>query len=339
MNALEIVMFCLMVPFVLWGAAYTRRRNEEMKAATDAAWRTAADRLGGRYDDSSKHILATVKGVQVEVDRATVGEATHTRLVARARVWPELSLHVTRSPGQRGSKDVQVGNPSFDHDYLIETNDPDAARMWLNAEVRKLIRRAPDFHFQLDDGSVVAGNAKIEQTADAIVAAVRAVAAMCDGRQRLLRAWRELARPHGGTVTSVRARWATARFELDGIPITIDTTIIDGHHYTTACAQVVGAALTPFVLAIDDRFLPSGDVAHVEALPGYSLWFEDPSVRARLTAKLVKVVADLEPLAIRVEESEVVVTLPGICIDHDELLKASSLAAALAAGEGQGPYR
>lgn len=348
-------MLLLALPLIGWAALASKKHL----ATIDQAWRRAAELLEGQFDPGERalfgskprRIVAHVDGIDIVIDHYQTGSGNsrvdHTRLQAAARAPTKFRLSVAPAHAfsgiatALGFQDVEIGHAGFDADYVIKTNDPEAARLWINATVRKHIKRASGYRFDLENNQITAEIRQLELDAAHIVAAAKAVAAFADGRQRLLRAWRELARRQHGKVKSRSKRWATIEYELDGTPIVIDTRTLGGRHYTFATAQVLGATLTPFVLANDETFMPDGGGAHaIDELSDYLLSSDDvESVNAHLGGGIAKRIAEFAPAAVSVESDEVVVTWPGICLDPKELEQASGLAAAVASGPARGPYR
>jgi hypothetical protein len=333
--------------------------GKQQAAKTDAEWRRAAERLEGEFHPAvgrligakSRRIVATVDRIEVEVDhytqRSNDTTTTYTRLRARARAPEGFRLALSRThlfselARALGFQDVEVGNTSFDADHVVKASDPEAARLWLNGIVRKHILKAPEYRYQIEDGYVKAERSGLERSAPEIVRAVRAVAALADGRQRIFRVWGALAQQHGGKVRLRQRRWAQLEMERDGVPITIDTSVLHRRNYTVVRAQAVGAALEPFVLARDARLgceEPPSD--GLEELPDYQLWCDDrDGVVALLSASVQTAIAELRPAEVRVEADAVALWCRGISVDALELDGATALAAVLASGSTRGPYR
>jgi hypothetical protein len=54
-----------------------------------------------------------------------------------------------------GGQDIEIGDPAFDHDFVIKSNDALKVKYLLNAELRELIREQPEITFSIkdDDGA------------------------------------------------------------------------------------------------------------------------------------------------------------------------------------------
>ncbi|HZO16850.1 MAG TPA: hypothetical protein VFB62_26415, partial [Polyangiaceae bacterium] len=341
----------IVIPVLIWAAAYSKR----LVVQTNQAWRDAAEQLGGtfvpvdvgRFRAKSPRIVATVDGIDVTVDHfravSSENEATyHTRVRAAARAPKDFSLRISRAHALSGLaralgfQDVSIGDRAFDAEYVIKTNDPTTAKLWLNRSVRKHIHLAQHYAFELEGGAVKAETTRLETDAREIVSAVRAVVAMADGRGRLLRVWGAFARKHKGSVKPHRQRWATLDLELEGVDITIDTAN-DDDHYTFASAHVVGPAHEPFVLV---RVLPDEISQELDDLPGYALHARKrDAALERLDERARRAIVQLGPSEVRVEDGEVTVRWPGVSVDARELEQASALVAMLASSSVRGPYR
>jgi hypothetical protein len=353
--AFPLVAMLLLVPLFIWA----HHKSKQLSIAVDEAWSEAAETLGGSFvpaetrffGSTPRRIRATVSGIDVEVDHYTVRtnktSTTYTRLIAGARAPGGLEIRVTGASfltplaTALGFQDVTIGAASFDEAYVVKANDVEAARVWLNGTVRKRIVAAAKYGFALEDGSVKAVAVGLEKNAADILTVVRAVVAFADGRQGLMRVWRSFAEAYGGKVKRKRSGWGTLDLELEGVPIRIDTTQIDGHHFTVATAGVVGAALQPFTLTNDgDLSVEGAEESGLSELADYSLSEgERDAAHGHIDEHLARKIAEFAPAEVRIESDEVTILWRGIAVDRDELEQASALAAALAAGPSRGPYR
>jgi hypothetical protein len=50
-----------------------------------------------------------------------------------------------------GAQDIEVGDPAFDHDFVIKSNNALKVKYLLTAEVRELIRKQTDTRFRVQD--------------------------------------------------------------------------------------------------------------------------------------------------------------------------------------------
>ena len=341
---------------------YLHRYSLKIGKQTDEAWETAAEELGGSFrgeqrelfSSQPRHIWADVRGVAVEVDHYTVrtnnSSTTYTRAKARAKAPTDFKLKVSQSgmfsdlARAVGFQDVPVGDPEFDETFVIKSSDPEAAKMWLNAAVRKRIWAASEFSFTLKNNRIEAIHAGLVREPEDLIALIRAVAAFANGRQRITNSWKKLADKYDGEIKPIARRWATLELSFNDVPITIDTKKIGDHHYTTLTARVVGARVEPFVLATDPHLyqstLPKADLPETPVGIAYELWSAEPATAVKhLSAAICEQINAVSPAKIRADREEIIITLDDIVVKRSALEEAMTLAVALAIGQTEGPYR
>lgn len=323
----------------------------------DEVWEQSALRLDGQYvprqRGRGRSIIAKREGREIQIDHQHmhVGDKStvHTRIRCAAEGPPELKLRVTPAGGFSGLaravgfEDVPVGDADFDAEYVIKASDPEIAPMWLHRAVRKRIQAVPDFRFKLERGRVEAVCPYVVDEPSLLVKAADAVVALADGRARLVRAWRKLAREHGGgEVERVPAGWARVAIDVDGVPVTVATRDLRDRHFTTVTAETIGRPLPAMVLT-HERHLHEAVLPHVpdaSTPPGYALYCHEPDRYPQLFDQgVLDAIASLEPAKVRLDPDRVTVLLPGVELRRRALRPAIALAARLA-GRGEGPaYR
>jgi hypothetical protein len=318
----------------------------------DRAWRAAADELDGEIapgDISGRKLIATVDGSRVVVDhyeRGTVEglSETFTRAVVKSTAPPDFRLRVDAAhllsglARAVGFQDVPVGEEAFDDDFIIKSNDPEAAKLVLNSRVRAAIRAAEGYasgswDFELKNRKVTAISSGLKVLPGEIVAVARATAALADGRQRVLSQWKKVARAHGGAVEPRAGGWATMDLDLDGMAVVVDTRKIRDDHFTFARARVRGGTLEPFVLARERHAYQSRlPKAWLDRTPsGYELWTSDPQrVSAQLDDETLAVIERMRPAKVRGEEHHVIVTWDGITTSLEQLERGIEAAVSIA---------
>lgn len=343
----------VLLPFLMLGIGITvvvMSMGKKQAKMLDGVWATAARSLGGHYAPEGgglsglgRRVRAEVAGRKVEVDheRLRIGDATSvcTRLRCRAEGPSELKLRVTPEGAFSGLaravgfQDVLVGDEAFDADYVIKASDPEVAPLWLNAYVRRRIQAVPDFRFKLERGRVEALCPYLIDEPQLIVAAAEATVAFADGRQRLLRAWRKVAREHDGRVEAVAGGWARLDLEVEGVAVRVTTRDLRDRHFTEICAYAPDAAFPALVLSherhLHEAVLPR--VPDAEAPGDYALYTRDAAhFRAFFDEAIERAVLVLEPAKVRLDADRVTVLIPGIEIRKKVLLRAVALAVRLA---------
>ena len=91
----------------------------------------------------------------------------------------ERETTITRTLGQLGENDTQVGARVFDDSFRVNTSRPDALRSMMTPELRKalidLIERYP--RMVVSDGSMTLSSDSVEPTADEVTATIAQMAA------------------------------------------------------------------------------------------------------------------------------------------------------------------
>jgi hypothetical protein len=231
-------------------------------------------------------------------------------------------------------ENVETGDSAFDHAFVVRSPDADFARAWLNPTVRKHVRWASRYELTLDEGKVTATIDQPETSPRRLVAALRAVAAFCDGRQHVMREWRAAAKRYGAVVRTPHHRWARMTGELDGVSFSVE--VQSSPASTNVYAQLGRAAVPTFTLATDPELFdkPASEDPRVPA--GYHLWTHDATHVVRLLARVGFAGQGIASLT--GSGQRVLVQLPGICADREALQRAIELAVRVVS-DRDSPYR
>ncbi len=151
-------------------------------------------------------VSATIEGVRVEatIERTATGQFFRTVMNAPARGALGLSMSVWRGAGRR----LDTGDPRFDRDYAVQSNDEGYARLWLDDHARRRLIEAHrtyapgHFTFQLDREQASGARRGFEEDPEALVRALDVVAALAARGRRLLGDWRTLADAVAGEVVA-----------------------------------------------------------------------------------------------------------------------------------------
>lgn len=337
-------------------------------------WQRTAQQLGGHfqppvgpwYNRGSMNITATVSGTSVLVDHYTVNtgksSVTYTRIRANAEGAGKLSIkiykeHIFSTLGKAlGFQDVQLGDPSFDPIFMVKANDEELARIWIHAEVRRLIAGALPYHFTLKDGAVTTIRVRIEDNPELLEAAVRATAELASAGKALLRRWRAVAAEVGGTLMQASSAWqvdaSSLTMESRGVPVEIDTLRTEAREvldeprlFTRVRGRLPKAESELF--GVFSQNLPRRFARLSPALPAnpqivgrYQIVGQDvEKTKQRLTASICSRILKLMPYALTVEDQHVSLFFLGMETDPARLRMAAELVGELAAPPTRGPYR
>jgi hypothetical protein len=317
------------------------------KLGVDQAWREAARRLRGRFDEAgstltrTRHIDGVVDGQGIELYH-TRGDGAgssgvQTRCCASVDFSGGLSLKVashgfwSKLASSLGGQDVETGDEAFDRAFAVKTNDPDRARVWLTPEIRHAIRRLDDHCLEMSLGELMVTTSGIETRADALVELAEVTAAVARRGEELRRFWMDQAEARRGVVATEGPD--RLRIDIDDrrVPLRVETRTDE------AATAIVARRLTKG----GERFaLTAGGRAGAEGLGGYVLESDRPEeTRRRLGGALEERLRRLGPLRVEADDEELRILATGIEGDAERLAEAMALAEALAADEGRGAYR
>ena len=114
-----------------------------------------------------------------------------------------------------GAQDVEVGAPRFDAFFVVKSNAEDVARAWLHGDVTEDLCQAPDFRFELENGTLRATFRGLVDDGPKLARALRAVAKLAARGRELEGEWAEAASRAGASSasrsTSCAPIWAASR--------------------------------------------------------------------------------------------------------------------------------
>ena len=362
MTIVQLTVLALVVGAVL---VHAWLRSQADQRELDRVWKLAAERLGGKLTRTggswlqpvSRALTAAAGSVSVRVDHYAVSQgnsSSHfTRAVAMSPGPPELWLRVapftflTRVETMLISVDVPTGDRRFDEAFLVKSNDPHAARLWLDEKMRGVISTNGG-SFELKEGRVELVVPGLLRSSRSLTDLVTAAACFSDRRSAVVRAWTQFARRLDGQVHRCRGGWARVRGSADGLTVTLETSWAKGDKpfagSTHTGLSVSGPLrhLVPFALAKQEGQYHGDLPRQRESRPldGYLFWTVDPQrVTEQLDDELVARIQSFEASLVRVEAQRIVVAWPGICVEADRLERALDLALCLARSGRTGPYR
>lgn len=130
------------------------------------AWQELSRQINGRFEKGgwfrTTRVTAGVDPWIMTLDTYSTGgedSTTYTRLRAPFRNLGQLRFQVYRKSlfsglGKLlGMQDIEIGEPIFDDDFIIKSNNEDGIRRLLADEtIRRLLERQPRVHFRVKDG-------------------------------------------------------------------------------------------------------------------------------------------------------------------------------------------
>jgi hypothetical protein len=106
-------------------------------------------------------------GWSITLDAYNTGKASYTRLRAPFRNSSGFHFTVSRRSiltplgALLGLQDVVIGDPSFDHDFVIKSNDEAKVRLLLaSEEIRARLAAEPDVHFTIVPATVASAKGR-----------------------------------------------------------------------------------------------------------------------------------------------------------------------------------
>jgi hypothetical protein len=355
---------------VMLFSAYNRA---SMKRLEDVWTRTATE-LGGSFTPgetswlSSKpmSIHAEIDGVDVHIDHyeesSGRSSTSYTRLRARTETLAafKMSLHkegVLASVSKvLGAQDVEVGDPRFDAEFVVKTNDEGLARAWLAPRVTAAVWGAPyapsplPYYHALEEGLVISTRVGIEGLSVELALAARATAAIAGRGRELRSAWQEVAHELEGIVEADLWGPVEPRIEIPsrGSGVTIELTDVPsgllGKKLVTRVSARRSRALPDRFVAANEGTLTEDDgevVTLLEAAKGaMEVRSKNPrAIASRFDRELVLALEGVSPARVVDGGEEVAVLFPGLELDVARLGRAVHLVAGLTAVDPGGPYR
>ena len=140
--------------------------REVFGPSKDEVWAQLARELGADFDDGGlwrgSKVTAHVKEWTVTLDTHSVSTAKSTVVYTRMRApfvnRDGFQFKIYRRGffsglGKKlGMQDIDIGDPEFDQDYIVQANEPEKARQLLaNPAIRALIQVQPDITLEVKD--------------------------------------------------------------------------------------------------------------------------------------------------------------------------------------------
>lgn len=295
--------------------------------------------------------------------------ATFAQLSARVPGSTGLKLRIYRNylypqfGRVVGIQDLVIGDPHFDRNFIVKSNDPHYARLWLGSSARDAMLAAPDYCFEIDNERGVATSHLADDPVQ-LEAALRAVAHLArrgpelnDNLERLARRlrsdtrldegpWLEGNNPefafisggrrvslgiaHMGTARRAKHR-LLSRVWCRRLTARSDRFVFFADHLTRKERPALAGKLARCELGVVQ---PPGYIVHAS---------NSERLTERMNARWRRVIARLAPLVLRCSEAEVELVWPGAVLDEQKLRDAADLCEYFAVDKqgivSGGPYR
>lgn len=338
------------------------------------AWRSAADKLGGKYSENPEapshmgfRIDAEIEGVTIWAMIVQRGSGNRRHFCTEVHATTssqhlELALHrkgqlTPPGSGILGKIPVEIDDQQIKKTFRIRTNDLAIAKSWLEAEVLAKLAATEKCAFVIADCGVRAIFRDVEGDEDRLVGAARAVAALAKGGLDLLKTIEKVAKGVGGRTEQRSNPSALGGFEV-ALTLPGCTVIIDLVHQQTGVYTVravpwtrvraeTTSSLASFVAihvdapkdSIEVEGLRPFVVADAEVSRDYRLESDDPkSATSRFDAAACRLILEASPAVLANDTTEVTALLEGVDIDDSRLAANVELIVALTGGKS-GPYR
>jgi hypothetical protein len=298
--ALVTVGLKLLIPVaIVMLAVYIGYR---VHANRDEAWRNTASRLGLQFVSGRIWGILNGQSVQCGIEVRGSGKNKQTWTVVWGFVQPKLDLGVAvyrRSAfidalaALFGAQDIEIGDPSFDRDFVIKGDEPSRVAELLRPDLRQFLMRAKEqrLDVQLSDLGVMVQTRGVNRNqawlesvlsmmahAAALVSAAREQVPIASSLAPHYEVWSSFARAHGlQGMTTPFAMWG----DLDGSKVTVSAVRTGQCQYQ---AQVLVHYPTPLQLGL--RVRPGGTLDAVFTfLGGQDHKIGDPAFDAAFVVK------------------------------------------------------
>lgn len=292
-------------------------------------------------------------------------------LATRIRISPVAEVFVTTRPlegftlsikwGDRWL-DSDVGDPTFDDAFAVETNDETLMRAWLDAEARAALLgsvytfestsmplsdllptiASRTWSYELANDELLAVKGSVEQNIEKFLVAIRTACAVAARSQRWAAAYAEIARKLGGHAASEvvfgEPLMTVTRSAIDVTLRLVRRTAKVERLRTVVSAPRIGDGR----LALWAEGAGKFDGKKFDSkIGGYQLRASDERAAAKIDDMAKKLVAATQPASVVIDADSVDVWFEGALDEHARIDTAIALAARLAVDTiaPQGPYR
>lgn len=348
-------------------------------------WATVAARTGGQLQ--LRHVFkgprqdrrrvglpslsVELAGVHVQGEVTGDGDppAIFAQLAARAPSSLGLKLRVYRNylypqfGRVVGIEDLVIGDPHFDRNFIVKSNDTHYAKLWLNEQIRHFILSAPDYCFEIEALRVTATSHRADDPAQ-LEAALWACAHLARRGLELSHELDRLTRRLGSTSPQSNEPWLAGsppHFEFISGGRNVELTIFHGSTGKRGTQRLLSRLWCRRLTSRSDRFVFYADHlprrerpqlatklvrCELGALqpPGYLVHSSnDKRLAHRLSEHWSRTITRLAPLLLACTEGAVELIWPGAILREQLLRDAASLCEYFAVEDhgviSAGPYR
>lgn len=310
-------------------------------------------------------------GVRVHGEVTGEGDppATFAQLSARVPGSSGLKLRVYRNYLYAqfgrvvGIQDLVLGDPHFDRNFIVKTNDPHYAKLWLSPSARDMMLAAPDYCFEIDGERAIATTHLADDPIQ-LEAGLRALARLARHGNELNARVARLARQLGSEAELDSAPWLSGsnpEFEFISGGRRVTLSIVHSGTGRRANRRLLSRLWCRRLTARSDRFLFYADHLSRKERPmlasmlarcdlgamhprGYIVHASNPErLKSRINEHWARTISRLSPLVLNCSEAAVELVWPGAVLHEQSLRDAAGLCEYFAV-ESQGvvsagPYR
>ncbi len=301
-------------------------------------------------------LAAHIDGIAIDGGVAATGVSWLSAPVAAAGDW-RCAVSPERRFPLAGAFAVTVGDPAFDARRTVRTTDGPLARAWLDRRARDRLLAADGYHFVIDGGLARAFTMDPVASAEPLIAAAHALAALAGRGRELGRAWRDLA-ARLGVMVQAGAAGRSLRIPLARTVVAVDAFAGGlarrlggrGLFVRVRCPRTGGASDR---FALRDRgagrgFLPSVGGSGQRCTIGigddrYAAWADEPAALLAHLAGAADLLADAHPELVVGDSQAVTLFFLGVDVATARIRAGVDLAGQLAVGSRAtalaSPYR
>jgi hypothetical protein len=262
-----------------------------------------------------------------------------------------------------GVQDLVLGDAHFDRNFVVKSNDPHYAKLWLSPSARKTMVAAPDYNFEID-GERATGNTHLADDPVQLEAALRAMAELARHGGELTYRVTRVAKLLGSEAVIDSSPWfegTPPEFDFISGGRKVSLSIVHGSTGRRGQRRLLSRLWCRRLTARSDRFLfysdhlprkerpilatklARCDLGSVHP-PGYVVHASNPErLRNRMNEHWARTITRLAPLVLSCSEAAVEMVWPGAILQEQRLRDAAGLCEYFAVESrgvvSSGPYR
>ena len=259
-------------------------------------------------------------------------------------------------------QDLVLGDPHFDRNFIVKSNDPHYARLWISPAARAMMLAAPDYCFEIDNQRATATTHLADDPVQ-LEAALHTLALFARYGSELTSRVTNLAWRLGSDTQMNQEPWlagAAPEFEFISGGRRVALLIVHARTGRRGRQRLLSRLWCRRLTARSDRFLLYADHLGRKDRPamagklarcdlgkfhpkGYIVHSSNPErLRARLTQHWGRMISQLSPLVLSCSQVAVELVWPGAILQEQTLRDAANLCEYFAVekrGTTSGPYR